>query len=246
MTVRTLVVDDVADLRHLVRVALRLHGGFEVVGEAGDGEQAVELAAATMPDVIVLDLALPHLAGTELIARLRDAAPGAKIVVFTGTTDSADGVGAEVEGFVAKTEDVEALVTHLEQVAAPAVTAELELPAAPDAAAMARAFVRERSLSWGCDDVVDAALLVVSELVTNAFVHAGSRCTVRAVRRPGVLRLEVADAGEGSPDPHVASDEDEHGRGLLLVSAMTEAWGVEPAAGGGKVVWAELGVAPEM
>ena len=61
MTVRVLLVDDVADVRRLVRVALRFHGGFEVVGEARAGMQAIELADRLRPDVVLLDLGLPDL-----------------------------------------------------------------------------------------------------------------------------------------------------------------------------------------
>jgi CheY-like chemotaxis protein len=247
VSIRTLVVDDVADLRQLVRTALRLRGGFDVVGEAADGEEAIRLAAAEAPEVIVLDLALPRLAGTELIGRLRQVAPAAKIVVFTGTTAGPDDLGVEVEGFVRKSDDVLVLVERLEQVAARAAAAAmLELPADPSAAGTARHFVRELCRAWDCADAEDQAMVVVSELVTNAWLHAGTSCTLQVLHQFGALRLEVADPGDGSPDPHVAGDEDEHGRGLVLVSVMSQAWGVEPADGGGKVVWAEMECHPEM
>lgn len=84
MTHRVLLVDDVADLRFLLRVVLETDGGFEVVGEAGDGEHAVELARRTQPDVIVLDLSMPAMDGLEALPRLREFAPGSVIVVLSG------------------------------------------------------------------------------------------------------------------------------------------------------------------
>lgn len=81
---RVLLVDDVADLRFLLRVVLENDGGFEVVGEAGDGRRAVELAERTNPDVVVLDLSMPTMDGLEAIPRLRHIVPDAHIVVLSG------------------------------------------------------------------------------------------------------------------------------------------------------------------
>ena len=52
--------------------------------------------------------------------------------------------------------------------------------------------------------------------------------------------IEVIDEGSGTPDPLPPSDTRNHGRGLHLIDALTEAWGFEPIASGGKLVWAEL------
>ena len=71
MTIRVLLVDDVADVRRLVRIALRYHGGFDVVGEARAGLEAVELATALQPDIVLLDLGLPDLDGFEVCRRMR-------------------------------------------------------------------------------------------------------------------------------------------------------------------------------
>ncbi|HYO40835.1 MAG TPA: response regulator, partial [Nocardioidaceae bacterium] len=67
MTVRVVLVDDIEEYRRVVRIALRVRSGFEVVGEAADGASAVQVVAETRPDVIVLDLGLPDLSGRELI-----------------------------------------------------------------------------------------------------------------------------------------------------------------------------------
>jgi len=79
-----LLVDDVADLRFLLRVVLETDGSFEVIGEAGDGETALDLCARNKPDVIVLDLSMPTMDGLEALPRLRELVPDATIAVLSG------------------------------------------------------------------------------------------------------------------------------------------------------------------
>lgn len=242
-TVRVLLVDDVAAFRKLVSSALRLRGGFEVVGEAADGASAVATAVREQPDVVVLDLGLPDLAGTEVISLLRNRSPRSKIVVFTGRDLEGESLRA-VEGYVRKDDDVRLLVDVLVEVASERAPpgATLDLTEDLDSAARARRFVEAQCEAWGFDAIVDDALLVVSELVTNAVVHAGSQSALRLVPGGGTLRIEVADDGPAAPDPQLAGDHDEHGRGLLLVSVLSTAWGTEASPSGGKVVWADLPV----
>jgi two-component system response regulator NreC len=61
--------------------------GFVVVGEAADGRQAVEQAEATKPDVVVLDIAMPHLSGTEVAQRITEMLPGTAIVMLSMHSD---------------------------------------------------------------------------------------------------------------------------------------------------------------
>ena len=81
---RVLVVDDAADLRALLRATLELDGGFEVVGEAADGDEAIEVAGRVQPHVVVLDLVMPGADGLPAIPQLRQVAPDARIVVLSG------------------------------------------------------------------------------------------------------------------------------------------------------------------
>jgi signal transduction histidine kinase len=79
-----LLVDDVADLRFLLRVVLETDGSFEVVGEAGDGESAMHLCERLRPDIIVLDLSMPTMDGLEALPQLRAIVPDATIAVLSG------------------------------------------------------------------------------------------------------------------------------------------------------------------
>ena len=85
--IRVLIVDDHAVVREGLRTFLQLQEGMEVVGEAADGEEAVERAAALAPDVILMDLVMPGLDGVGAMRRLRERAPASRVVVLTSFLD---------------------------------------------------------------------------------------------------------------------------------------------------------------
>ena len=84
MPIRVFLCDDVPAMRIVLRAVLEEDGDLEVVGEAGDGEEAVAEIAKVKPDVVVLDLSMPRLDGLEAIPRIHEVAPDARIVVFSG------------------------------------------------------------------------------------------------------------------------------------------------------------------
>jgi CheY-like chemotaxis protein len=237
--IRVLLVDDVVDVRRLVRTSLRVRGGFEVAGEAADGSEAVRLAAELQPDVVVLDLGLPDIAGQEVLTRVRASAPGAKVVVFSGLeTVDRRWIDAHAAGFVLKDAD---LVDLLEAVVVRDDTqAVIDLPDELSSVGSARRFVKDRLTEWGIEGPVDDALLVVSELAANALTHARSSYRLRLSATSHALRIEVDDTGVGTPEPQPLTETEEHGRGLHLVGALAASWGMESAETGGKRVWAEL------
>ncbi|WP_309504873.1 MULTISPECIES: response regulator [Nocardioides] len=245
MPIRVLLVDDVVEVRRLVRTSLRFRGGFEVVGEAADGAEAVLLASRHRPDVVVLDLGLPDLAGREVLSRLRESAPQAKVVVFSGLeTEDRSWFDQNAAGFVVKDADLGYLVDLLESVVvAPEAEAVLDLPDELSSVATARRFVRDKLLEWGHADTVDDAMLVVSELAANALTHAESSYRVRVAAAGPAVRIEVEDDGAGTPEPQPLTETEESGRGLHLVGALAASWGMDAGASGGKRVWAELAVA---
>lgn len=96
---------------------------------------------------------------------------------------------------------------------------------------------------WGLIGVADAAELAFTELIANVVRHVpGRRCQTFIFRLPGGegVRVEVADGCPGVPRVVEGDVLDEGGRGLLLVDALTDKWGVEVRRdGGGKTVWFE-------
>ena len=82
MTPRLLLVDDHKLLRQGLRRAVE-EAGFDVVGEAGDGEEAVRLAVELQPDLVLMDVSMPVLDGIEATRRLRQSAPEARVVILT-------------------------------------------------------------------------------------------------------------------------------------------------------------------
>jgi NarL family two-component system response regulator LiaR len=81
------VVDDHAVVREGLRAFLDLQEGIEVVGEASDGVEAIELAARVRPDVILMDLVMPRLDGIAAMRALRERAPAARVIVLTSFLD---------------------------------------------------------------------------------------------------------------------------------------------------------------
>jgi len=81
--VRILVADDHDVVRDGLRLLLQSHPGFEICGEAADGREAVALALAQRPDVVVLDFSMPELNGLEATRQIRKALPGTEVLLLT-------------------------------------------------------------------------------------------------------------------------------------------------------------------
>jgi anti-sigma regulatory factor (Ser/Thr protein kinase) len=132
-----------------------------------------------------------------------------------------------------------------EPLPAGAVAAIHSVAADPRAVRAARQFVRHTLTDWQVDpDTMGAAVLCVSELVTNAIIHSDTGCEVRLLLRGSVLTATVRDAGTAAPRPD-SSPEDLlaiRGRGLQLVNALSVRWG-SAADEFGTTVWCELDVA---
>ena len=147
--VRILLADDHDIVRHGLRQLLEHEPGWEVCGEARDGRSAVEMAEALVPDVAVLDVAMPELNGLEATRRIRAACPATEVLVFT--MHESDELIAEVfaagaRGYLVKSDAprhvvaaIEALATHQPYFSARVTAMLLE------------AFLRDRAASAGED-----------------------------------------------------------------------------------------------
>ena len=87
--IRVLIADDAADLRLLLRTRLMRRDDVDVVGEAGDGEEVLELVDQVEPDVIIMDLSMPRVDGLQATEIIRERHPDVRIVVLSGYPSSA-------------------------------------------------------------------------------------------------------------------------------------------------------------
>ncbi len=114
--VRVLIADDHRIVRTGIRLFLQDKEDIEVLGEAGDGEEAIALARTLRPDVAILDLNMPHLGGLEAIRRLRAEMPEVHVLVLTMYEDKRfflEALNAGAEGYVLKGADPSELLTAI-------------------------------------------------------------------------------------------------------------------------------------
>jgi len=111
-TCTVVVCDDQAGFRQLVAVVLGLEPGIEVIGEAGDGREAITLAERLQPDVLLLDIAMPVMDGLEALPRVREVSPATQVVVLTGVTAASireRALAAGASAFIEKGIDIDEL-----------------------------------------------------------------------------------------------------------------------------------------
>jgi DNA-binding NarL/FixJ family response regulator len=200
---RLLIADDQPLMRAGFRAVLEATGEMEVVGEAGDGEAAVELARSLSPDVVLMDIRMPRMDGIEATRRLS----GHRVLILTtfGLDDYIiDALRAGASGFILKDVPTEELVHAVRVIAAgeallsPAVTRRLldrvgrRLPASATTAPAAFDELTERErevfelLARGLSNAEIAELLVVGDAtvkthVSNVLMKLGLRDRVQAV-----------------------------------------------------------------
>ena len=117
--IRILIVDDLEHVRQGLRTLLQLTDDLEVVGEATNGLEAIQLAERLEPDVVLMDLEMPQLDGLEATQRIKDRHPGIGVVMITiydnpGNRERAASVGADA--FVEKGIAFEMLLDTIRQV----------------------------------------------------------------------------------------------------------------------------------
>ncbi len=118
-SVRILLVDDHPITREALAALLEQHD-FSVVGQAGDGEEAIELARGLRPQIVLLDLSMPGMGGLEALPKIRDAAPECEVVVLTasGTEENLlSAIRGGAAGYLLKSEPPERIAQFLRGVA---------------------------------------------------------------------------------------------------------------------------------
>ena len=112
--------------------------------------------------------------------------------------------------------------------------------ARPESVSQARSFATEALDDWDLPDRVQDIRLCVSELATNAVVHGtvpGHGFLVKLGAEEEAVRMEVHDSRRQWPEARHAADTDTSGRGLILVAALADGWGVQDRTPSGKIVW---------
>jgi len=134
-------------------------------------------------------------------------------------------------------DDVTLLLAQLP--AAPLATLTTHFPAVPASVPEGRAFLHKALTSWNCADSAADALLLLSETLTNAVQHASGPVGLHLHRTETDLTVEVSDGSAQLPQPRSAIEDEESGRGLILVRALAASWGVRPTDEG-KTTWFTL------
>ena len=113
-----------------------------------------------------------------------------------------------------------------------------KLPAELTSAHRARTLIRRPMKRWGLTELIPAAELLASELVTNAVRYAQGQIGLRLILEGGLV-IEVLDDSAALPRLRHPDDDEERGRGLQVVSQIAQRWGARRAVSG-KIVWCEL------
>jgi DNA-binding NarL/FixJ family response regulator len=243
--VRVAVADDDDHYRFLVDRALAAHTEVALVGEAST---AAEMARAVRhADLLLLDWSLPG--SLKTLPRLRKLTPGLR-VALTSSLPAAHLAPTVAEagavGSLAKDVPIGHIPHAIRELASignglerPLRLTRQKLPRSLDSVTEAR-HVASRALASSCsEETRDAALLLISELVTNGVVHAASEIDVRIGVSARTIRVDITDRSPELPVMRSPELDEVGGRGLGIVAHVAMRWGVDPRRTG-KSVWFEL------
>ena len=185
--IKVLVVDDHSIVREGLKYVLEQSGEFEVVGQAGDGEEAVRVAAEVSPDLVVMDVMMPKKDGVEACREIIESAPETRIVMLTVANEETavlEAVAAGATGYLQKETDRERLLSTLRGV----FRGELRLPAE-----LVRGVVAAvRSVSEAGDAVESAGLTAREREILVSF--AGGMTYAGIAKQRGIRPVTVRNA----------------------------------------------------
>jgi DNA-binding NarL/FixJ family response regulator len=95
---RVVIVDDSADIRHVLRLALDRQDDFTVIADASDGQQAIAVVGEHKPDVVLLDIAMPAMDGLQVLPHIKHESPGSIVLMLTGIAEVAGALAAVEQG----------------------------------------------------------------------------------------------------------------------------------------------------
>ena len=98
---RVVLVDDMVELRQLIKLTLERSGRFEVVGQAGNGREGIEVATEALPDLVLLDVSMPVMDGLEALPLICRAVPYTTVVMLSGFSEARLGADAAAGGAAA-------------------------------------------------------------------------------------------------------------------------------------------------
>lgn len=212
MSIRILLVDDHRLFRRGLAALLRGESDFDVVGEAGDGVEGIKQAGALKPDVMLLDLHMPGIAGVDALAGIHELSPATRVLMLTVSEDGADLMAAlrcGASGYLLKNIDGEFLTDSIRRAARgeSVVSAELtgklvdgirEGAAAPAAGCLQALSPRERDIvghiAAGASNKEIARVLGVAESTVKIHVQH----VMRKLKLSGRVQIAVFAAGNGT------------------------------------------------
>ncbi len=178
---RTVIVEDQTAIREMLAEILRVDPSYEIVGECGDGQQAVPLCLDLKPDVLVLDARLPGLSGVDILRRISKSLPHTRVLIFSAYETPSlvrEMLEAGAHGFVEKTAGLSEFKKGLETVAQGGTYF------GPGVAALLRNVVANNSPASGADLLTDREreiLKLVAESFSTKAIASQLQISVKTV-----------------------------------------------------------------
>ena len=188
--IRVMIVDDHSILRVGLKQVLEATDQFKVVGQAANGAEAIRVAAAVSPDIVVMDVFMPEMDGVEACREIMASAPDTRVLMLTVSTEEAavvDAVAAGATGYIQKETDQERFLSAVRGVA----RGELRVPAA----AIRRVLAEHRGAAGPGDAALAAGLTPREREILVAFAQGMSYSAIAQER--GVKPVTIRNAVYG-------------------------------------------------